>query len=79
MNKTSKVLIGFIAITGAYAIATGGNAGQDCEGRTIYANQVSRWIDSHESKVDYTEGKWFNSNGELIGTSATEDSDICEK
>lgn len=79
MSKTVKVLVGFIVVTGAYAIATGGDAGQECEGRKIYANEVSRWIDANGGQVNYTEGKWFNSNGELIGTSGTEDSDICEK
>lgn len=79
MNKTIKVLIGFIVITGAYAIATGGDAGRECDGRTIYASDVNRWIDANGGKVDYTGGKWFNMAGELIGTSATEDSDICAK
>lgn len=78
MSKTSKILIGFIVATGAYAIATGGNAGQDCD-RTIYASQVPQWINTIGGQVNYTEGKWYDKNGILIGTSANEDSDICEK
>lgn len=78
MNKVIKVVIGFIIAVSIYAVATGGNAGNDCD-KIVYANQVPQWIQTKGGQVSYTHGKWYDKDGVLIGTSGTEDSDICEK
>jgi len=77
MSKTAKIFIGFIASIATYTIVVG-NDTSDCA-RTIYASDVSRWIDETGGPVDYRDGKWYDQTDKLIGTSATEDSDICAK
>ena len=43
---------------------------------TIYASDVSRWLDSYGGKIDYRDGVWY-SDGVAIGVSPTEDADVC--
>lgn len=43
---------------------------------TIYASDVSRWLDSYGGKIDYRDGVWY-ADGVAIGVSPTEDSDVC--
>lgn len=47
--------------------------------RTLWAVDVSRWLDGQVQPVSYHSGDWVDGNGRVIGSSATEDSDVCVK
>lgn len=79
MEPKKKVWLAFGISVFAYAyLMVTYEEDTDCK-RTVYASEVTRWIDENGGQVDYRNGKWFNSGGKLIGTSATEDSDVCAK
>lgn len=78
MKTMTKLAIGFTATVGIYALVAGEGFYEDCD-RIIHASDANRWIDENGGQVDYTGGKWYDKTGKLIGTSATEDSDICAK
>jgi hypothetical protein len=79
MEPRKKVwfAFGFSLVAYAYLMVTYEEP-EKCS-RTVYASDVSRWIDEVGGQVDYTGGKWYNKDGVLIATSATEDSDLCVK
>lgn len=78
MKTMTKLALGITATAVIYTVATGEDPYADCS-KVIYASDVSRWIDDNGGQVDYTGGNWYDKTGKLIGTSLTEDSDVCAK
>ena len=44
---------------------------------TVWAVDFPRWLENQVQPVVYHEGDWVDAFGRVIGTSATEDSDVC--
>lgn len=78
MKTMTKLAIGITVTAGIYTVVASEDHYANCD-RTVYASDVTRWIDDNGGQVNYNNGKWYNMAGDLIGTSATEDSDVCAK
>ena len=78
MSMRVRVWIAFIISIFAIAYITATYEKPVCK-KTVYASDVSRWLMTQHQFIRYDSGEWFDGKGRLIGTSATEDSDVCVK
>jgi len=78
MQLRFKVWLLFVISIFAYIYMVASYEKPVCKS-TLYAVDVPRWLGTHRQPVIYEDGDWVDGFGRLIGTSMTEDSDVCIK
>jgi hypothetical protein len=74
MNKIGAFLIA--TMFGAMFYAVWDRSPAECA-RVVEAREFPVWWASHDNRLTYSDGNWYDANGVVVGVSATEDSDIC--
>lgn len=78
MHIKYKVWLLFVVSLFAYVYMVATYEKPSCL-RTLWAVDVPRWLEGQVQPVVYHNGDWVDAFGRVIGSSATEDSDVCVK